>query len=324
METQTENRIEGDGDGEVEAELEIEAADAPEVNAAIETPKKFIRVLKDLPLLTRKEEMDLALKYRETKDPALARKLVESHLRLVVKIARQCCSRQSLLPDLIQEGCLGLIRAVEKYDPDRGIRLSSYAAWWIRAYIYQYIMANSRMIKVATTFTQRKLFFNLNRECNRMERAGKEVDPKEIATRLGVSEKAVVEMSARLNGREVQFDTTVAVDPPSPDECLNGVPVPLRPDEEVETRELQGAIRKKLDELVVTLETRERLIFEERLLAEKPITLRELGQRFGISRERARQLEERLKKRLRPLLQDMLGDSDTAINPPLPMAARAA
>jgi RNA polymerase sigma-32 factor len=287
------------------ADVEVEAAEP------VEAPKKFIRVLKDLPLLTRKEEVALAQKYRETHDPALARRLVESHLRLVVKIARQCCSRQSLLPDLIQEGCLGLIRAVEKYDPDRGIRLSSYAAWWIRAYIYQYIMANSRMIKVATTFTQRKLFFNLNRECNRLERAGKEVEPKEIAARLGVSEKAVVEMSTRLNGREVQFDTTVAVDPPSADECLGGINVPQRPDEEVENRELQGAIRKKLDELVGTLETRERLIFEERLLAEKPITLRELGQKFGISRERARQLEERLKKRLRPVLQTMLGEAES-------------
>lgn len=276
----------------------------------VATSKKFIRVLKDLPLLSRKEEVELAQRYRETKDRALARRLVESHLRLVVKIARQCCSRQSLLPDLIQEGCLGLIRAVEKYDPDRGIRLSSYAAWWIRAYIYQYIMANSRMIKIATTFTQRKLFFNLNRECSRMERAGKDVDPKEIAARLGVSEKAVIEMSARLNGREVQFDTTVAVDPPSPGECLHAINVPMRPDEEVEARELQSVIRKKLNEVVGTLETRERLIFEERLLADKPITLRELGARFGISRERARQLEERLKKRLRPMLQDMLGEGD--------------
>lgn len=312
MDTQTETEPETQAESDTDAELE---ADAPEPT---EAPKKFIRVLKDLPLLTRKEEMRLATKYRETHDPALARRLVESHLRLVVKIARQCCSRQSLLPDLIQEGCLGLIRAVEKYDPTRGIRLSSYAAWWIRAYIYQYIMANSRMIKVATTFTQRKLFFNLNRECNRMERAGKEVEPKEIAARLGVSEKAVIEMSTRLNGREVQFDTTVAVDPPSPEECLHAVAVPQRPDEEVENRELQAVIRKKLEEVVGTLETRERLIFEERLLAEKPITLRELGQRFGISRERARQLEERLKKRLRPVLQNMLGNADT-----LP-AARAA
>src|SRR5687768_1365682 len=105
---------------ETTAEMETTVADAEsdaETPEPVEAPRKFIRVLKDLPLLTRKEEMCLALKYRETKDPALARKLVESHLRLVVKIARQCCSRQSLLPDLIQEGCLGLIRAVEKYDP---------------------------------------------------------------------------------------------------------------------------------------------------------------------------------------------------------------
>jgi RNA polymerase sigma-32 factor len=302
-----------DNEAELETETETEIEAETVAIDASATPKRFVRVLKDLPLLTRKEEVTLAQQYRETHDPALARRLVESHLRLVVKIARQCCSRQSLLPDLIQEGCLGLIRAVEKYDPDRGIRLSSYAAWWIRAYIYQYIMANSRMIKVATTFTQRKLFFNLNRECSRMERAGKEVEPKEIAARLGVSEKAVIEMSTRLNGREVQFDTTVAVDPPSADECLGGISVPLRPDEEVEKSELQGAIRKKLDELVVTLETRERLIFEERLMAEKPITLRELGQKFGISRERARQLEERLKKRLRPVLQTMLGESDDPV-----------
>ncbi len=282
-------------------------SDSAAPGAPGEAPRKFTRLLKGLPLLSREDEVLLAQQYRDTHDPALARKLVESHLRLVVKIARQCCSRQSLLPDVIQEGCLGLIRAVEKYDPDRGIRLSSYAAWWIRAYIYQYIMANSRMMKVATTFTQRKLFFNLNRECSRMERAGKEVDPKEIAARLGVTEKAVTEMSARLNGREVQFDTTMAVDPPSADECLGGICVPLRPDEEVERSELQSVVRAKMDELVGTLEKRERLIFEERLMADKPITLRELGQKFGISRERARQLEERLKKRLRPMLQPMLG-----------------
>jgi RNA polymerase sigma-32 factor len=263
------------------------------------------------PLLSREEEHELAVKFHQTRDPEIAYRLVTANLRLVVKIAHEYRRAAFNLLDLIQEGNIGLMHAVQKYDPFRGVKLSSYAAWWIRAYVYQYIMANSRMIKVATTFTQRKLFFNLNRECNRLERAGKEVEPKEIAARLGVSEKAVVEMSTRLNGREVQFDTTVAVDPPSADECLGGINVPQRPDEEVENRELQGAIRKKLDELVGSLETRERLIFEERLLAEKPITLRELGQRFGISRERARQLEERLKKRLRPVLQTMLGEGES-------------
>jgi RNA polymerase sigma-32 factor len=270
--------------------------------------RKHVGGFQQTRLLTREEEVDLARRYQETQDRQLARRLVESHLRLVVKIARQCCSRPNLLPDLIQEGCLGLIRAVEKYDPNRGIRLSSYAAWWIRAFIYQYIMANSRMMKVATTFTQRKLFFNLHRECQRLERDGKEAHSKDIAESLGVSEAAVVEMRSRLGGREVQFETTLAVDGGSNNERLDGSSAPERPDEMVENQQLRAAVGKKLQEVAATLNERDRAIFDERLMADKPITLRDLGNRFGISRERARQLEERLKKRLRPLFADLVGD----------------
>jgi RNA polymerase sigma-32 factor len=266
-------------------------------------------------LLSREEEVELARKYRETHDPVVARQLIESHLRLVAKIARQCCSRRELLPDLIQEGCLGLMRAVEKYDPNRGIRLSSYAAWWIRAFIYQYIMANSRMMRIATTFTQRKLFFNLNRECQRLERDGQEAQSKDIAERLGVSEQAVNEMRARLGGREVQFDTTVAVDSGAPGERLDGMSAPPRPDEMVEDQQLRRAVAKRLEEVSATLDPRERIIFDERLMAEKPITLRELGQRFGVSRERARQLEDRLKQRLRPLFTEFVGRASGADEP---------
>lgn len=275
-------------------------------------------VLKNARLLTREEEVELATKYRESHDPALARRLIESHLRLVVKIARQSCSRQSMLPDVIQEGCLGLIRAVEKYDPSRGIRLSSYAAWWIRAFVYQFIMANSRMMKVATTFQQRKLFFNLHRESRRLEIEGKEADPKDIAIRLGVSEKAVIEMRGRLGGREVSFETTVAVDAGPLHEHPDGVSAPQRPDDVVEGLQLHAAVRKRLVEVVKTLDARERTIFEERLAAETPITLRELGLRFNISRERARQLEERLKKRLQPVFVDLVGDRrETGASPAL-------
>ena len=263
---------------------------------------------KKVQLLTRDQEVDLARKYRETHDPAVARSLIESHLALVVKIARQCCSRNSMIQDAIQEGCLGLIRAVEKFDPDRGIRLSSYAAWWIRAFVYQYIMANSRMMKVATTFAQRKLFFNLHRECRYLEREGHEADSKDIAQRLGVAEKTVVEMRTRLGGREVPFETTVAVDAAASDESLGGMAAPQRPDELVEGHQFQAAVRKKLAEVATTLDARERLIFDARLAADKPLTLRELGARMNVSRERARQLEDRLKERLRPIFLDLLGD----------------
>jgi len=276
---------------------------APKPRASV---KKLLPSFKDSPLLTLEQEQELAREYRRTGDRVIVQRLVESHLRLVVSIARQCCSRPGLLPDVIQEGCLGLMRAVEKYDPDRGIRLSSYAAWWIRAYVYQYIMANSRLMKVATTFAQRKLFFNLNRETERLRREGKEPDAKEIASRLNVPESTVIEMTNRLGARDVNFDTTGGVD--SPDERRDGIVVPLRPDEDVEKRQLHAAIRRKMEQVAKDLDPRERVIFEQRLIGENPITLRELGARFGISRERARQLEERLKNRLRPLLQSVVGD----------------
>jgi RNA polymerase sigma-32 factor len=255
-------------------------------------------------LLNREEEVDLARRYRETHDPAVARQLIESHLRLVAKIARECCSHRELLPDLIQEGSLGLMRAVEKYDPDRGIRLSSYAAWWIRAYVYQYILANSRMMRLATTFTQRKLFFNLNRECQRLERSGQEATSKDIAANLNVPEKAVIEMRARLGGREVPFETTLAVDSGAANQRLDGAAAPERPDDVIEERDLRSAVAKRRNEIQGTLDARERVIFDERLTAEKPITLRQLGLRFGVSRERARQIENRLKLRLRPLFRE--------------------
>src|SRR6185369_7774868 len=162
--------------------------------------------LKRTKFLTREEEREIAERYRETREPALARRLVESHLQLVAKVARQCSCRRDLLPDLIQEGTLGLMRAVEKYDPDRGIRLSSYAAWWIRAFVYQYLLANARMLRIATTFAQRKLYFGLNRESQRLERDGKPALSKDIAERLAVDEKVVVEMRARMAGREVQLE----------------------------------------------------------------------------------------------------------------------
>jgi RNA polymerase sigma-32 factor len=166
-------------------------------------------------------------------------------------------------------------------------------------------MANARIMKVATTFAQRKLFFHLHRECQRLERDGKEADSKEIADRLAISEKVVTEMRTRLSGREVQFETTVAVDSGPLHERVDGVSGPERPDDLIEEHQLRTAVKRKLAEVAPDLDTRELAIIEERLLAEKPVTLRTLGERFGVSRERTRQIEERLKKRLQPLFVDL-------------------
>jgi RNA polymerase sigma-32 factor len=267
---------------------------------------QFMATVKRLPVLTREEETRLATEYVQTKHPDLRRQLVEGHLRLVVKIAHECRSRHVPLQDLIQEGCLGLMKAVEKYDPTRGVRLPSYAAWWIRAYIFQYIMTNSRVVRVATTFAQRKLFFSLRREQARMQRAGLEAAPAELAKHLGVAEKDVVEMSMRLGSQDVQFDTAAAFSSKVPTEFEEALGRPPRPDEEVESHDLRQAVREKVESVESTLEKRDRFIFEHRLMAEKPLTLQELGKRCGISRERARQLEERLKSRLRAHFESMV------------------
>jgi RNA polymerase sigma-32 factor len=267
--------------------------------------ESFIRKLKDYKVLDRDEEKRLAILYRQTQDPGVARKLVEGHLRLVVKIARSCCFRTSALPDLIQEGSLGLMKAVTKYDPDRGVRLSTYASWWIRAYIYQYVMINVRMMRLVTTFPQRKLFFALRREQAKLNATGDCVEPKVLAKRLGVSVKDVVEMEARLNGRDVPLDMGTTDEPGR----LGGE---LRedlagPDELLVARELQEAVRQKIEMLGDSLGEREKLILEHRLVADEPITLQEVGRRCGISRERVRQLEKRLKKRLQPHLGPLTG-----------------
>jgi RNA polymerase sigma-32 factor len=256
----------------------------------------FLGNLKSRPVLERDEEQRLALHYQKTGDPATARKLVEGHLRLVVKIARSCCFRSTSLPDLIQEGNLGLMKAVTKFDPGRGVRLSTYAAWWIRAYIYQYVMDNARMMRVVTTFPQRKLFFALRKEEARLTAAGEPVDPAVLAKRLGVSVKDVVDMQTRLEGDGVDLDLS-AIDQSGRGASVEG---PMAADEAMAAGELRRAVSLTMEALQDVLDEREKLIIKERLTADEPMTLQEIGRRCGVSRERARQLEQRLKKQLHP------------------------
>src|SRR6266852_1561258 len=161
------------------------------------------------PLLSREEEHALAVRFRETEDPRIAYRLVTANLRLVVKIANEYRRAAFNLLDLIQEGNIGLMQAVQKYDPFRGVKLSSYAAWWIRAYILRYLMDNWRMVKLGTTQAQRKLFFNLRKEQERLLAQGFEAAPKLLAERLDVSEQDVREMDQRLANDEFSIDAPV-------------------------------------------------------------------------------------------------------------------
>jgi RNA polymerase sigma-32 factor len=271
----------------------------------------YLQELRLYPLLDRDEEHLLAVHYQRTGETLAARRLITANLRLVVKIAQEYRRAHRNLLDLIQEGNIGLIQAVQKYDPYRGVKLSSYAAWWIRAYILKFILANWRIVKIGTTQAQRKLFFNLRKERDKLERMGFEVEPRHLAAALDVSEKDVIEMERRLGSSETSLDSPVRSDESGGRTQGDFVPAApaARPDVQVEAGEFQELLRKKLHDFGTTLIDRELDIFRERMLNDTPATLQEIGERYGVSRERARQIEERLKKKLRHYLEKELGDS---------------
>ena len=274
---------------------------------AFDPLQRYLTEIRRYPLLSREEEKDLAIRYREREDIEAAYKLVTGNLRLVVMIAREYQRATRNLLDLIQEGNIGLMEAVKKFDPYRGIRFPSYAVWWVRAYIIRYLINNWRVVKLGTTQAQRKLFFNLQKEKERLEAEGIVPGPKLIAQRLDVKESEVVEMEQRLGSRDL------SIDQPSDDETgatlLDVLPggTPTT-EQQVADAEFSKEIGDRIRAFGATLKDKEAVIFRERLLAENPLTLQQIGDQYGISRERVRQIEERLKKRLRAYLEDEVTD----------------
>ncbi len=269
----------------------------------------YMQEIRKIDLLSREEEHDLAVRLVEEGDADAARRLIEANLRLVVKIAYEYRRAYRNILDLVQEGNVGLMQAVRKYDPHRGVKLSSYAAWWIRAYILKFILNNWRLVKIGTTQAQRKLFFNLRKEREKLEQLGFTPDPKLLAERLDVSEKEVVEMQKRLSAPDASLDAPLGHDDDGSrtrmDMLEDGGGV--RPDVAAAESEFHGMLREKLDVFAKDLEGREETIFRERWLTEEPLTLQQIGDQYGISRERARQIEKRLMGRLRTYLEKEFG-----------------
>ncbi len=264
--------------------------------------QQYMAEISRYPLLTPEEEKALAVRYREQGDVRAAYTLVLANLRLVVKIAYEFRRNFANLMDLIQEGNIGLMRAVEKFDPYRGVKLSSYAAWWIRAYMIRYILNNWSLVKIGTTQNQRRLFFNLKKAKQELEAAGFKPEPRLIAARLNVREDEVVEMEKRLAGADVSLDAPL--DDDSDASRLDFVAD--HEDDVSETlaeRDFLDRVRHRIREFRETLGDRQRAILDRRLLADDPVTLRELGEEFGVSRERVRQLEADLLKKLRRFLE---------------------
>ncbi len=269
----------------------------------------YMNEARRFPLLTPEEEHSLAVRLVEHGDTGAARKLVEANLRLVVKIAYEYRRAHRNLLDLVQEGNVGLMQAVSKYDPYRGVKLSSYAAYWIRAYMLKFILNNWRLVKIGTTQAQRKLFFNLRKERERLEQQGFDVTTARLAESLDVTEREVIDMERRLAAPEASLDAPVGGgdDDGTRTRMDYMVSDGERPDTAVAQSEFATLLRAKLETFAATLDGREETIFRERWLTEDPQTLQEIGDKYGVSRERARQLEKRMLLRLRKYLEAELG-----------------
>ena len=272
---------------------------------------RYLTEIRRFPLLNREEEIEIAKRYAKHHDPADAYRLVTANLRLVVKIASEFAHASRNLLDLIQEGNVGLMEAVRNFDPYRGIRFPSYAVWWVRAYIYRFLINNWRLVKIGTTQAQRKLFFNLRKETERLEAEGFTAQPLLLAQRMGVKESEVREMQERMAHSEVSLNQPVREDEAV--ELLDVIPdTSDTPEEAAAHDEWRTFAREKIDQFASTLKDKELEIFQSRLLSEDPPTLQEVGARFGISRERVRQIEARLKKRLKLFLKSQASDIEQA------------
>ncbi len=262
---------------------------------------RYLAEIRRFPLLSREDETVISKRYAKFHDPEDAYRLVTANLRLVVKIANEFARATRNLLDLIQEGNIGLMEAVKHFNPEVGIRFPSYAVWWVRAYIYRYLINNWRLVKIGTTQAQRKLFFNLRKESERLEAEGFSAQPKLLAQRMGVKESEVREMQERMSQSEVSLDQPASADDDTslmdalPDSSSN-------PEEAAARAQWREFAHEKVEEFAGTLEGKELEIFRSRLLTEDPPTLQEMGVKFGISRERVRQIESRLKRRFKAFL----------------------
>lgn len=259
----------------------------------------YLNEIRKYPVLTKEQELEISKKYYETKNPKDAEMLVKSNLRFVVKIAAEYSKFSAKMIDLIQEGNVGLMHAVREYNPYKGARVITYAVWWIRGYIQEYLMRQYSMVRIGTTQNQRKLFYQLQKEKKALEALGNSDSLALISTRLGIPEEEVQMMAQRMSGRDISLDrpmdddskgTLLDFQKPMDNENL---------DDQLAKKEQLEILKEKIEEVRPLLSEREKIILNERILNEDPLTLQEIGEKYGITREAVRQMENRLLKKIR-------------------------
>jgi len=285
---------------------------APESSVAKYDPlQRYLWEIGQYQLLSKEEEKELALRVKEHEDREAAYRLTTANLRLVVKIAMefQRVWMQNLL-DLIQEGNIGLMQAVRKFDPYKGVRFSYYASFWIKAYILKFIMDNWRLVKIGTTQAQRKLFFRLKKEKQKLISEGFDPKPKLLSERLGVTEREVTDMDQRLDGWEISLDAPIKE---GSDNERSGFVASeaVSAETQVAKKEMGAILREKLASFKNNLNERELDILENRVFSDAPTTLQDIGKRYGISRERVRQIEHNMIRRMKSYFEREIDDFDS-------------
>ena len=255
--------------------------------------QSYLAQIRNHPVLNREEEYELAMRHRETGDLEAARKLIVSNLKFVVRVANEYKNYNVNTMDLIQEGNIGLMKAVKGFDPTKGYRLISYAVWWIRAYIQNHIMKNWSLVKVGTNQSQRKLFYKLRSTKNKIEATGAETGEgiySEIAKELDVPNSQVIEMDRIMSGKDLSLDANV--EGGTERTYVDILGDTFDQEKFLEDSQIRPLVAKKIKEALANLKDRERYIIERRILTDSPETLEKLSRKFGISRERVRQIEK--------------------------------
>jgi RNA polymerase sigma-32 factor len=259
--------------------------------------KKYLAEVSRYPVLSRNEELEIAVKIHNNKDRDAAQKLVISNLKLVVKISLEYYNTYLNILDLIQEGNVGLLHAVKKYNPYKGTKFSTYASFWIRAYILKYIMDSWSLVKIGTTQSQRKLFYRLNKEKQKLEALGVFPAPQLLASTLDVKEEEVEDMQKRLFYSDISLETPLGDE--SDDTILDMIKSDGNVEEIVANKEKNEILSIKVAEFKKTLNNKEIFIFDNRIMTDEPLTLQDIGTKFDISRERVRQIENKVLKKFK-------------------------
>jgi RNA polymerase sigma-32 factor len=285
---------------------ETEPAEDKDLPLRFDPFRKYLAEIRQYPVLTKEEESKISRLVFDHQDMTAAQKLTVSNLRIVVKIASEYYNTYLNILDLIQEGNVGLLHAVKKYNPYKGTKFSTYASFWIRAYILKHIMDSWSLVKVGTTQGQRKLFYRLNGEKQRLEALGIYPTPKLLANNFGLKEREVEDMEKRLSYNDIALD--VPLYDGSDETLMDRVSSDQDVEEIVSERHKSSVLSKMMQEFKATLDDRDRYIFDNRVVADEPMSLREIGDSCQISRERVRQVETRIIKRFKTHFQGNLAD----------------